>query len=219
MQALIFTTDRNRPGKKDYTGAFGPHARRFAETHRIERSHIHKINVGVSKRRQCEQVLSIIRDSRSLDCVAFFCHGYKKGIEFGLTTRNVDKLAETLAETARRNLNIPLYACSTAGGKRVEGPGGDGDFADELRDALCRVGINKCRVMGHATAGHTTKNPHVRFFDGFSSDVGGFGGYWVVRPRGPLWRKWISMLRERESDFCYKFPFYDVTKIWKKLSK
>ena len=88
------------------------------------------------------------------------------------------------------------------------------EFADELRDALCRAGAIENRVFGHTTAGHTTNNPHARFFDGSNMAEGGTGGYWIARPGGPLWRKWAKYLREGA---WMHVPYQDLAEIRSEL--
>jgi hypothetical protein len=208
MNGLIFTPDRNTHGKKDYTGAFKPLAIKFAKHHGIPRKNIIPINVGRGMKKRKLEVIAALQDEEreghgNYDTVAFFCHGFPQGIQAGFSWRGkqkpgpvMDELASLIYEASDRDdICVPLFCCSTANTKQKKAVGGDGGFADELRDALCRQGAIENRVVGHTTVGHTTTNPSTRFFDGSMMPAGGTGGYWIARPRGPLWPKWKKYLR------------------------
>lgn len=229
MNGLIFTPDRNsptkkNPNKKDYTGAFRPMARQFADKHNIPRENIIAINVGKGFLKRQKQVLDALKEHDKLDTVAFFCHGYSTGIQLGFRWRPragekpapaLNKLAKGIyAATDRTDICVPLFCCSTGdikkGRKDKKSVGGDGGFADELRDALCRAGATENRVFAHTTAAHTTYNPYGRFFDGKKMPAGGIGGYWIASPGGPLWRPWKKYLR---SGGWKEMPFLDVDDI------
>lgn len=222
LNGAILIPDRNHH-RKDMTGAFRPEARKFADYWGIPRANIIKIPISKPIRKREDAVLEAIREVRSrydapLDTIVFFCHGLRYRVQFGFRLgrrSSLGKLAATIAEVSVGNVVVPLYCCSTAHEKRNnEIATGDGGWADELRDALCKEGAGACRVMGHTTAGHTSRNPHVRFFDGTGMREGGTGGYWVVRPRGPLWRKWARLLR---TEYRYQFPFEELEEIRSRL--
>ena len=180
---LAFTGDRNRPGKKDFTGAFYPEAKKFTDqvfTVPLDRTPEYKRDLVVAR-------IRAVRPSS----VGFFCHGLTRKMELGFDTGTVNELASALADVGCSK--VSLYCCSTGGGK---GLGGDGGFADELRDAMCRHGLITCRVLAHTTSAHTTMNPFKRVFDGLGSSVGGTGGQWVVKPGSELWKVWRRRLKE-----------------------
>jgi hypothetical protein len=227
MEGLIFTPDRNSHGKRDYTGAFRPMAKKFAKHHKLSDRYIIKIDVSKPMKKRRQQVLDAITKHQEevgslLDSVSFFCHGYPRGIQCGFSWRGkvtageaLDPLAAAIYESSdRTDICVPLYCCSTASARQKNAPGGDGGFADELRDALCRQGATENRVVGHTTVGHTTNNPYVRFFDGSLMPAGGTGGYWIARPGGPLWRKWAKFLR---AGGWMDMPFMDLPEIRTKL--
>ena len=89
-----------------------------------------------------------------------------------------------------------------------DGPGGDGGFADALRDALSERGVTG-HVDAHVTTGHTTRNPHVRRFycDGAAA---GTGGDWLVAPGSPKWRRWVTALK---GDMRFRFPWLTPAEI------
>lgn len=208
LNGVIFVPDRNKPGRKDMTGAFLPEAVRFATAIGGQTSWIIPINVGKTRRSREKAVIAGIQkayeERGQLDVVAFFCHGYRYRLQMGFGTRfKVDrvwlgKLAATIAATSAEDVSVPLYACSAATSAKNandQTAAGDGGFADELRDALCREGATWNTVIGHSTAGHTTRNPYVRVFQGEGTSTGGIGGCWIARPGGPLWKRWVRWMR------------------------
>lgn len=213
MKGVIFTPDRNTK-RADYTGAFLPEALAYAKVHGLPDSCIVPVDITANARAKRLAVIDAIQHhgdaQEGLDAVAFFCHGWKHGIQLGFERQDTDTLARVLRPYAKSSLSVPLYACSTgrdgdwqiADDMDPDTIGGDGGFADELRDSLCAEAYAvRCRVLAHVTAGHTTLNPWVRFFDGNNMPYGGSGGYWPIRPHGPLWRAWVRWLREDSNRF------------------
>lgn len=136
--------------------------------------------------------------------LAFFGHGYKTGLQAGCTLRNAPELAWALSHICTKNITITLYACSAGAGadrdtagERVPGPGGDGGYADVLRDALGAHGVG-ATVFAHSTSGHCTRNPYVRVFR-----PGAHGGEWVVEPTSPEWPAWRRYLADGHGRFSF----------------
>jgi hypothetical protein len=210
--------------KADATGAFQPEAKRFLERHVLPKENLILIDNKQSAVAMREQVLDALASPRDGSCldvgIAFFCHGYKSGIQFGFTNSNVKTLASVMAVYGGSSVIAPLYACDTgrdADRDRTDdlsGIGGDGGFADMLRDALCEYGSVGCVVDAHTTAGHTTRNPYVRRFEGQIG--GGMGGYYLVAPRSKLWSKWRAALK---TPYRFDFPFQTVGEIHYDLDK
>lgn len=205
MRALIFHPMHNAHGKKDVTGAFKPEAHAFArylrETHDASTA-IHVFDNSAAKGERRASVESAISVDK-WDVVALFCHGLHTGLQTGHDIRtpgSVEALADVLAtHAAHGGLILPLYACDTAEARRPA-PGGDGGFADALRDALATRGVQG-HIDAHTTTAHTTKNPHVRRFE---MDGGpGVGGDWLVAPRSPKWSAWRRALK---GDMRFRFP-------------
>ncbi|HMJ10204.1 MAG TPA: hypothetical protein VK524_02305 [Polyangiaceae bacterium] len=217
---LCLVPDQNTPGKSDVTGAFFPEARAFARYHGCEpdqavRRFPSAPNLSLQQRRAvC--VDAIMRAPQPLDVLAFFCHGWRDGLQAGFTHSNVLVLARLIALHADRDAHVLLYACQTGrdgdaqeADDQLPGPGGDGGFADELRDA-CEVLGRRITVMGHTTAGHCTWNPFARYF---APGCGGLGGHWYVEPESELWQAWVRALREPRSSLRYRFPFMQPEEI------
>lgn len=160
------------------------------------------------------QILETPR-KRKVISVAFFCHGWSQGIQAGFDLRkgkglHVDELAEALAQVAAPGLILPLYACTTAdepagakGTDPADVPGGDGGFADRLRDALVSKGVTRCRIDAHDRKGDTTLNPYVRRFEGDGTGEERFGGEWLIAPTDPDFDRWRHELRTTSMHLDY----------------
>ena len=222
---LVFAPAYNAAGKRDATGAFQPEAKAFRRHHGVPAANLVLVDNRLDRVSMRHIVLDTIAarrkasaEGRAPAAVAFFCHGAGRQIQFGFDARNVGDLARSLSGCTA--LRMPLFACSTGkgtGGEALAAFGGDGGFADALRDALCREGVVECCVDAHTTVGHTTRNPHVRRFEGMGSPVGGAGGYFIVHPgQKTLWRKWRRALRE--TNLRFDFPFMSVAEIHRGLT-
>jgi len=238
---IVFAPEFNSHNKKaDATGAFQPEARRFMKRHGISSDLYHLIdNTGRGKpggkpgpkdkarmkRQVLEAIDSVLQANVELRGVAIFSHGYRTGIQFGFTNKDAGALASSIACASHPTVRVPLYACDTgrdADRKReddLEAFGGDGGFADTLRDALCVQAARDNMVWAHTTAGHTTRNPHVRLFPGLGSEYGNTGGFYVVaRSNRKLWNAWRNALRAKGSTLRYDFPFMEVAEIHRYLA-
>lgn len=213
MRALILHPLHNTGTKRDATGAFIPEARAYAK--HLTDAYMDVVGVDVvgfdnrapklARRRQVEAAIR----SATNGTVALFCHGLARGIQTGHDLAHVSTLAEALAASAgpSKRLVVTLYACDAADSPS-NGPGGDGGFADALRDALSERGITG-HVDAHVTTGHTTRNPYVRRFwcDG---QAAGTGGDWLVAPGSPKWRAWVRALK---GPMRFRFPWLTPAEI------
>jgi hypothetical protein len=155
------------------------------------------------------QVADAIATHGAPDHLAIFCHGWANGLQLVPMAR-VKDLAWALApKRPGPGPVVTLYACSAADGPHL---GGDGGFADTLRDALCEAGATTCCVDAHTTAGHTTRNPYVRRFVGPTPAT---GGEYIVEPKSPLWRPWVKAL---SGPMRWEFPALGVDVIRSKLA-
>lgn len=209
VDALIITGDRDSEGKKDFSGAFRPEAEQFKKVHDTN-ANIICIDTSKSMANRKKQLFSEIEKLAKcckFDVVAFFMHGWSSGIQCGLRIQDIKDFVSILkpcilyGDTPNYQAYFLLYCCLTGSGESI---GGNGGFADRLRDELCLVKKPWCRVYSHTTAGHTTRNPYARVFDGKGSLVGGVDGEWMIRPpskgvKSPLWRKWVDALWSRKN--------------------
>lgn len=207
-KAVAFCPKYDTPGKRDASRAFIPETVAF---NKLWGGYYQEID---NKKPQIERKKSILYFKRKdIDLVAFFCHGWKTGIQLGFNNNNVGELADYLVNIASGDdLIVALYCCSVADG----GQDGEGGFADKLRDALCKRGCINARVTGHYTAGHTTHNPYVRVFAGEGSKYGGTGGYRLVSPKSVLWGPWKRALK---TDFRLRFPTMPISEIHEELEE
>lgn len=213
MRALILLPQHNSHGKNDVTGAFKPEAFHFAKALTADGwdCTIHAFDHSASKAARRKQVESVIWEQGACglwDLVAFFCHGYTTGMQTGHDLATVDSLAECIALRSSDTVLVPLYACDTAGTRVRKAAGGDGGFADALRDALSVRGKHG-HVDAHTTTAHTTKNPHVRRF-WMDGEARGTGGDWLVAPGSPKWSSWCKALR---GPMRFRFPLLTAAEI------
>lgn len=156
------------------------------------------------------------------DLIAIFCHGFRTRLQTGHSIgwrpshKRVRDLAGSISLCAKPDAKVILYACSTGGAPTTPGKlddvGGEGGFADTLRDELGKVGMSGGWVDAHAMAGHTTRLPLVRRFytDGDPQPSPGVGGDWIVAPRTPSYRRWHAYL---ETDGRFRFPLMSIDAI------
>lgn len=190
MKTLAITVKWNASGKADATGAFQPEAKNFSKIHggRV---------VIVDNHMSAVQIRKAVAEAIQADqpeLLAFFCHGWSSGLQLW-PKGTVDELAALLSTS---HPLVVLYACSTG---YSSFSGGDGGFADKLRDA------SGCQVDAHTTAGHCCKNPYVRRFAAGAPSV---GGEFIVAPGSPKWHAWIAALK---TDFRFQFPTLDLEAI------
>lgn len=207
MKAIVIAPQHNTPGKKDSSGAFQPEARAFCEAHGLP-TIVRHFNNFMPMPARAAQVLEWIKQEQhdSIDTVALFGHGWKDGIQHGFRVDTAARLAQALADVCTISPRIILYCCDTARDHDADrqddlqpGPGGDGGFADKLRDELGRCGIG-ATIFAHTSAGHTTTNPFVRRFD--ADEMA--GGHYVIKPHSELWQKWRRAL---QGSIRFRFPF------------
>jgi hypothetical protein len=217
---IIFHSSKNVHGRRDATGAFIPEAQAFAKFHGVPSDKLVGIPcVGTSKDKRRKIVFDGLGYNDYFnDVVAFFCHGWSTGVQFGFSLKQIPELVEWLQASCFNDAKIILYCCSTAenrekGNNRVISVGTDGGFADSLRDEMARQGMDNCQVDAHLTAGHTTSNPHVVRFLGESvedKDRGATGGAYLVAPGSQYWRIWRKALWGKVpglEDLRFQFPF------------
>lgn len=232
---IAFAPTTNKPGInaatgrpwKDATGAFIPEAKAFIDHHKKKpagEAELVMIDNTKSEAAMREKVLAELARPRQqqLHGVAFFCHGMKDRIQLGIRKVHIPDLVSALRGHTELSVSVTFYACDAArddDGQRDDDLaefGGDNGFADKVRDELCVRGLNRCVVDAHTTAAHTTKNPHVRRFEGMGSSVGGVGGYYIAPQKSASWKKWVALLK---TDFRFEFPYMSTADIHLRLAK
>lgn len=187
MTLLITTPDRDSHGGHDFTWAFKPDSEAL---HRLyPDSIIVRIDLSLDKPARQRQLLAAI-ERHQPDRWANLGHGLPGSIpQLGIDTdAEIAHLAGAIAAGSSAP-RIALYSCLNAAGP---GQGGDGGLADRVRDGCVKQGASGVRVFSHTTAGDTTRNAHVRVFDGPEAKPGNVGGRWLVDPTDaelyPVWR-------------------------------
>jgi hypothetical protein len=204
-RTLCLAPRHNTAGKHDATGAFQPEAIRFLKHWELPKNSLQTFNNQLPRRERRNAVARQIKLAGQFETLALFCHGSKGGVQLGYDVLSCKSLASLLVAAGCHT--VVLYCCDTARDLDPDreddlepGPGGDGGFADCLRDWTARLG-RPCRVFGHAVVGHTTKAPWVRVFEPGE----GQGGEWLVEPRSPGWREWRRLLDQTNHRFVYPF--------------
>lgn len=211
---LILTPDRGSKGRPgDFAGAFRPEADNFKL---INGGKIERIDQSLPAERRYRQAVAFVEEHQP-DTLAYFGHGLSRSLpSMGASITNVAALAGALAR-ASTGPRVVLYACLaaedlTSGAAGL--PGGDGGFADALRDACVKQGAPGVQVDAHGSSsqlkgrihdlgGHTTQNPYVRRYSGPETKES-VGGEWIVSDQETLWRAWVKALR---GPMRFQFPF------------
>ncbi len=176
-----------------------------------------------SKRRQVIDALDAQSVTEPWSLVVFINHGWDTGIQMGFNIRSEPQAQRTremlqlIAERSRTDLVLPIYGCDTAKGEN----GGEGHFADFVRDTLRDFGLANCRIDGHTVAGKAMECPHVRRFEG-----SGRGGEWIIDP-GPeplnpsdSFNAWKHALLERGADSLkLRYPLMSTAAIRAEVSR
>jgi hypothetical protein len=221
VKTLAISPTTNSKGKRDVTGAFLPEAIYFSDLHDSPRESFDSTKSKRSRRREVESIL--VDSGPNFDLIAFFMHGWKKGLQSGHNTWNVRNLAKAIESAAGVDeVKVALYACDTARDADKErsddskpGPGGEGGFADKLRDHLVDLGLSGGWVDAHTVTAHTTKAPYVRRFY-INADCVNDGGEWLVTPGSPEWKAWRRALQE-DRDFRLSFPLMTKSEIYARI--
>ncbi len=214
----------NTEGRRDASGAFIPQARAFLRANQVPVVSDWELsfdNTATMARRMEVLKRNLARPRPSFHTAAFFCHGWKDGIQAGYRTKDVAELAETLAAASGSRLKrVVLYACDTGRDNDSlreddlrDVIGGDGGFADSLRDAFRRRG-DAVTVYAHSKEGHCTQCPYVRVFEGDSDEK---GGHFLVAPTERLWPVWRRALAG--TDLWARFPFMSREEVIQELGE
>lgn len=204
MKIASFAPLRNTEEKRD-ADEFRREAVKFSSFHGPD-AKTYLFDNGKTKTDRAAYVREALAYYQDLDAVCFFSHGGRTSIQAGFSgVAGAESLAASLARFSSLR-TVVLYCCSTASGPNDDvlapGPGGDGGFADALRDELAQTFSRAVTVYGHQSIGHTTQNPYVRRF----SHLTGAGGEWVIAPKSERWNAWCRALRS-SPDVRFKFPW------------
>ena len=119
MSVAIFHPKKNSPGKRDVTGAFRPGAMKFQAA---RGGLIHEVDNGRPFRERADEVLECLELQHDAGVVAFFCHGWRTGIQLGFRSPKHPRYSQQdrirwvkLVDLLSRDqeVEVLLYACST----------------------------------------------------------------------------------------------------------
>jgi hypothetical protein len=197
---------------RDATQAFQPEAEEFA---RLHGGRVATFDSRANEIARLQETLQILKAERGAGhaAIGLFMHGFRSGMQCGFRLWNVSDAARALTAALAPGGVVALYACDAARDTdsdrkddTAKGPGGAGGFASRLAAAL---GPAARWVDAHATAAHTTKNPHLRRF--LTSDATD-DGLWIVEPGAPAWKAWAARL-QKDREFRLSFPFETIEAI------
>lgn len=222
--ALAIIPKYNARNRRDVTGAFRPESKKASALFGLSRliEFDNRQSFGNRRLEVLRKIGEYEKHGVRFNTVMVFAHGWATGIQAGFDRSNARAFAKAIQSvmTLNSDIRVPLYCCSTGDDpddRSTEAPGtGEDSFADRLRDSLCELGAVHCFVMGHDTAGHTTRNPNSLRFAGAGSKYGGIGGFKIVAPGSKLWPKWRKALRT--GDFRLRFPHMNIIDIHEELA-
>lgn len=198
---LIILPNRNQL-RRDMTGGFYPWACAYQARRGGE---LFKFDLDAPARTRQKSVLAAI-DYHKPTTIALFTHGLRTELpQLRWSIDNLTPLAQSIAASTSAP-RVILYACSAGAGTAD----GDFSFADTLRDALCTAGAVYCQVDAHTTPGRADANPMVRRFEGNGKSASGKGGFWLVEPHEPEFKRWRSELGSPDAELAalrWDFPF------------
>ena len=158
----------NRPGKRDATGAFLPEARAWTDHHQGSALFLdgESLADGQMRDRVMDQLFR--PEHAGLTQLAFFCHGFRSGIQFGFHGRQGAECLAAAVQGATERATVVLFCCSAGQW-----------FGPELARALGP----QYAVWSHLTRGHTTRNPRLIFSRGDATEDVWQGLTWSRRRR------------------------------------
>jgi len=207
MRGLVILPSANSHGKHDQTGAFLPESQKFQRLHGIPDDHVVLVDLSKDQGARAAEVLAkvvALGKGEPILNILFAGHGLRGSLP-QLRGVTAPKLAGVLASVKHPAARVYLAACSTGDGTPAEpltGVGGDGGFADGVRDAFAQAGSVDVWVTAHVTAGHAFWNPEVRRFEGKGLQGAAAGGTYLVPHGDPkLFAKWRRHMKETDLRF------------------
>lgn len=144
---------------------------------------LHVFDNRIPKQERRLWVYARLAQHVNAQAVAFFCHGWRTGMQAGFDLGTINRLADAITLTGA--WQVILYACRCADGPN----NGEGSFASMLRYALVKRIDGAVDVFAHQKKGHTTANPRVIHY----TEHG--GGRWLVPRDSTEWSAWRKALK------------------------
>jgi hypothetical protein len=207
---ILFYTSNNKPGKVDATGAFIPEARRIQQIYGIPEVDMIALNTATTSKAGRRQIVINEIQKRwgyGFDGVFVLGHGGRRWSDLGFTNDNIQEFAYALKDGFDPDTVVVLYSCLNA-----DGPGPDvvdpnervkGSLAEYLHLYMCQAGMPYSRVLGHATLGHATENPHVIVMGPCGEGASWYG----PAPGESGWSEWAAKMKQK-GDYDLRIPSY-----------
>lgn len=219
MNILVLHASKNSANHgNDAGGAFIPEAINFNK-HRTtlgDKVTVVPYDNNLPQGKRLESFLKLIEDAEPFDAFVYLGHGLRNGLpSAGVTQASRKRFTDLLVKKSKSKtkLIVTLFACSTAETTTGQ-PGGEGGFADKVRDDLVVAGFTEGWIDAHPVPGHATQNSKVRRFY-VSTEEASKGGTWLVAPGSPEFPKWKEKLNSkwRDDPFRFDFPYMTATQI------
>lgn len=211
MHILVMhaTTNTTKP---DATGAFIPEAINFRKYRESLGDTVEVIGFDnkLPPPKRAPAFLKQLEGAKPFDAIVYIGHGLRNSLpSAGITSTYRTKFTQLIQSKSlsKTKVFVTLFACSAAETTTGQ-PGGEGGFADKLRDDLVALGFSEGWIDAHPVPGHATQNSQVRRFF-ISAEQAPKGGTWLVTPGSPEFPKWRSKLNSkwRDDPFRFQFPY------------
>jgi len=217
MNILVLHASENSHGN-DAKGAFIPESvfLNRTRTEAGDKVQVFPFKNSLAGPKRFEEFCKLIDQAEPFDAFVYLGHGLRNSLpSANVTQANRKKFTDLLVKKAKnkKKLIVTLFACSTAETTTGQ-PGGEGGFADKVRDDLVAAGFTQGWIDAHPVPGHATQNSLVKRFY-ISADEAAKGGSWIVAPGSPEFSKWKQRLNSpyKKDPFRFMFPYLTATEI------
>ena len=214
MNILVLHASENTNGVNDATGAFVPESV-FFNKHRTAKGDVVQVfpfKNTLPQAKRFAEFCKLIEGANDFDAFVYLGHGLRNSLpSAGVTQGNRKTFTDLLIKKSKnkKKLYVTLFACSTAETTTGQ-PGGEGGFADKVRDDLVAAGMTEGWIDAHPVPGHATQNSLVkRFF--VTPEEAPKGGVWLVAQGTPEFTNWKKRLNSKWKDDPFRFDFPYLT--------
>lgn len=174
MTHLVIDPAHNTPGMHDDDGAFEPHAEKIAKALGPAGERLSIDNLKPESERFTD-FFHDVGNTTMFESWTFVSHGWHVGIEEGLATGNLSRLA------AKVPPRVVVLACSTA----------SPPFATSFAAALVKFGAQD--VIAHDRRGRDVQNPFVVHARAQGAII---EWRYIVEPGSVHWHAWVKFLND-----------------------
>ena len=223
MNILVLHASENTHDN-DAGGAFIPEAINFNKHRTAQGDTVQVIPFknSLPQGKRLDEFLKLIDGANPFDAFVYLGHGLRNGLpSAGLTQASRKRFTDLLIKKAKnkKSLYVTLFACSAAETTTGQ-PGGEGGFADKVRDDLVDAGFTQGWIDAHSVPGHATQNSMLRRFY-LSKEQEASGGSWLVAPGSPEFAQWRKKLNSpwKKDPFRFNFPYMTATQVLAECDK